>query len=160
MPIAPNSHRLTKHADYQHVYQSGRRQLGKQITCFYWLRQGDRQAVATGPRIGLTVPKALGKAVDRNRIKRRMRAAIRSALPRLTAAVDVVLHPRRCVINLDFVQLQRAVGALFADVAAHCEPTARPGRPHGLTEAARPAHLMKAASAQPAASTRNRTTSS
>ncbi len=157
MPIAPNSHRLTKHADYQHVYQSGRRRFGKQITCFYLLRQGDRQAAATGPRIGLTVPKALGKAVDRNRIKRRMRAAIRSALPRLTAAVDVVLHPRRCVIDLDFVQLQRAVGALFVDVASYCEHPARPGRPHGRTEAARP---VQAASAQPAASTRDRTTSS
>jgi ribonuclease P protein component len=66
--------------------------------------------------VGLTVPKALGKAVDRNRIKRRMREVVRRQLPLLNARVDVVLHPRRSVIDLDFAMLEREVGTVFRAV--------------------------------------------
>ncbi len=125
MPIAHNPHRLAKHADYQQVYKAGRKQFGKQMGYFYLLRTGRRGPVGVGPRIGLTVPKALGKAVDRNRIKRRMREAVRSALPRLTAAVDVVLHPRRAVIDLEFVQLRQEVATLFSSIQAACERAER-----------------------------------
>ncbi|MGC9199038.1 MAG: ribonuclease P protein component [Acidobacteriaceae bacterium] len=125
MSIAHNSHRLAKHADYQQVYKAGRKQFGKQIGYFYLLRTDQQGSAGIGPRIGLTVPKALGKAVDRNRIKRRMREAVRSALPRLTAAVDVVLHPRRVVIDLDFVQLRQEVATLFSSIQAACERAER-----------------------------------
>ena len=118
MPIANNSHRLCKHADYQLVYKAGRKQFGKQLAYFHALRPADRRSNTTGPRIGLTVPKALGKAVDRNRIKRRMREAVRAGLPHLTAPVDVILHPRRSVIDLDFAQLKREVATIFRSVQA------------------------------------------
>jgi ribonuclease P protein component len=42
----------------------------------------------------------MGKAVDRNRIKRRMREAVRKNLSSLRTPVDVILHPRRSVIDL------------------------------------------------------------
>jgi ribonuclease P protein component len=118
------THRLCKHADYQLVYKAGCKQFGKQLTYFHALRpeplatQGARRSDTPGPRVGLTVPKALGKAVDRNRIKRRMREAVRAALPLLTAPVDVILHPRRSVIDLDFVQLKREVATIFRSVQA------------------------------------------
>ena len=114
------AHRLCKHADYQLVYKAGRKQFGKQLAYFHAARPADRRSATAGPRIGLTVPKALGKAVDRNRIKRRLREAVRAALPLLTAPVDVVLHPRRTVIDLDFTQLKREVATVFRSVqAAH-----------------------------------------
>jgi ribonuclease P protein component len=112
------AHRLCKHADYQLVYKAGRKQFGKQLAYFYAARPADRRSATTGPRIGLTVPKALGKAVDRNRIKRRLREAVRAALPLLTAPVDVILHPRRSVIDLDFAQLKREVATIFRAVQA------------------------------------------
>src|SRR5580698_8677106 len=92
-------HRLRKHADYQLVYKAGRKQFAKQIGYFYALRPAERRSDTTGARIGLTVPKALGKAVDRNRIKRRLREAVRRQLAVLRTPVDVVLHPRRSVID-------------------------------------------------------------
>ena len=112
------THRLCKHADYQIVYKAGRKQFGKQLAYFHAPRPADRRSATPGPRIGLTVPKALGKAVDRNRIKRRMREAVRAALPLLTAPVDVILHPRRTVIDLDFTQLKREVATIFRSVQA------------------------------------------
>jgi ribonuclease P protein component len=58
----------------------------------------------------------LGKAVDRNRIKRRMRQAIRHAQTELTASVDVVLHPRRTVLDAEFSQIERDVLRAFRAV--------------------------------------------
>src|SRR5271170_4481006 len=115
--------RLRKHADYQRVYKASRKQFAKQMTYFFTLRpqlgpDGTplRNADTTSPRVGLTVGKVMGKAVDRNRIKRRMREAVRKNLPALSTPVDVILHPRRSVIDLDFTTLEREVGAVFRAV--------------------------------------------
>ena len=121
-------HRLRKHADYQLVYKAGRKQFAKQIAYFHALRPADRRSDTPGPRIGLTVPKALGKAVDRNRIKRRMREAVRANLALISAPVDVILHPRRSVIDLDFLQLKREVAQIFRAVQAACERNGKADR--------------------------------
>jgi ribonuclease P protein component len=112
--------RLRKHADYQRVYKASRKQFAKQMTYFFTLRPPlgpdgtpPRDANATSPRVGLTVGKVMGKAVDRNRIKRRMREAVRKNLSTLNAPVDIVLHPRRSVIDLEFTALDREVASVF-----------------------------------------------
>ena len=103
------TYRLRKHADYQLVYKSGRKQFAKNIAYFHAVRPADRRSDTTGPRIGLTVPKALGGAVDRNRIKRRLREAVRHNLGLLSAPLDVVLHPRRVVMEMEFAALERVL---------------------------------------------------
>lgn len=107
---------MRKHADYQRVYKTGRKQFSKQMAYFFALQPAE--VGTAGPRVGLTVPKALGKAVDRNRIKRRLRAAVRQSLPLLSAPVDVVLHPRRSVIDCDFSAIVREVGMTLRAVQA------------------------------------------
>ena len=132
MPTSSKTHRLRKHADYQLTYGAGRKQFSKQIAYFHALRPllghdgKARRSDTPGPRIGLTVPKALGGAVDRNRIKRRMREAVRAALPLLHSPVDVILHPRRSVIDLDFNLLKREVAQIFRSVQAACDRSEKP----------------------------------
>jgi len=99
----PKSKRLLKHADFQRVYQDGRRQFTGNMTVFFLRRAAD--AGPTGsPRVGLTVGKVLGGAVERNRIKRRMREAVRLSPP-CEGPVDVVFNPRKSVLTMPFVEL-------------------------------------------------------
>ena len=112
--------RLRKHADYQRVYKASRKQFAKQMSYFFTVRTPEEVANdadgAAGARIGLTVGKVMGKAVDRNRIKRRMREAVRKNLAALRTPVDVILHPRRSVIDLEFAVLDREVATVFRTI--------------------------------------------
>jgi ribonuclease P protein component len=109
--VTPSDGRLRKHADYQRVYQGSRKHFSASMTYFFAERPAGS---GVGPRVGLTAGRVLGQAVERNRIKRRMRAAVRANLPLLTRNVDVVLHPRRAVLTADFSGLEREVSRVFA----------------------------------------------
>jgi ribonuclease P protein component len=125
--------RLRKHSDYQRVYAASRKQFGRQMSYFFHLRPSLgpdgcplRDANPAGARVGLTVGKVMGKAVDRNRMKRRMREAVRRQLALLRAPVDVVIHPRRSVIDLDFANLEREVASVFRAIQKAAEKPAAP----------------------------------
>ncbi len=108
--------RLRRHADYQLVYQASRKQHSREMSFFFRIRTEESDAVR-GPRIGLTVGKVLGKAHDRNRIKRRLREAVRRHSATLAGLpVDVVLHPRRSVLLLDWQKLETEVAQVFQTV--------------------------------------------
>jgi ribonuclease P protein component len=105
--------RLCKHADYQRVYKRSRKHFSSSMTYFYAERP---TGSPDGPRVGLTAGRVLGKAVERNRIKRRMREVVRASLTLLTHNVDVVLHPRRSVLTAEFAGLRTEVEKIFAAV--------------------------------------------
>ena len=84
----------------------------------FFLRRDPPQG---GPRAGLTVGRALGGAVVRNRIRRRMREAVRLGLSPLEAGVDLVIHPRKSVLDADFTRLCDEVNRAFAAIGAKLE---------------------------------------
>jgi ribonuclease P protein component len=122
--MTPLIFRLRKHADYQRVYQASRKQFSRQMSYFFAARPEDMPFTESTPRVGLTVGKPMGKAVDRNRIKRRMREAVRANLHELTVPVDVILHPRRSVIELDFAVLNREVAHVFRSIQKSAQKVA------------------------------------
>ena len=66
-------------------------------------------------RLGITVPKRLGGAVVRNRIKRRVREVFRQHRQELPGGWDVVLNPRRSAASVAFRVLERELLRLFPD---------------------------------------------
>src|SRR6516225_1970811 len=128
----PKSKRLLRHADFQRVYEVGRRQFTGNMTVFFLRRtiSADETASAGSLRVGFTVGKALGGAVERNRLKRRMREAVRTSWPQLEAPVDVVIHPRKSVLEMSFGDVASEVArglqlALQRARGAHPEQRAR-----------------------------------
>ena len=79
------------------------------MTVFYLRRPGEP---GTGNlRIGFTVGKAMGGAVQRNRIKRRLREAVRMSGLGLEVPADVVINPKRSLLTADFHALQGEIGS-------------------------------------------------
>ena len=72
-----------------------------------------RETEPDGPHIGFTTPRALGNAVVRNRIKRRVREAVRLYLDRLSPQWSIVINPRRKALNASTQELQQEVERLF-----------------------------------------------
>lgn len=99
--------RLRKHEDYQQAYTAARKRQSPSMSWF--LAPQAPGAQPGGSRIGLTAGRVLGKAHDRNRIKRRMREVLRRHVDLLPAAVDLILHPRRVVLTMDFAKLEAEV---------------------------------------------------
>ncbi len=65
-----------------------------------------KQDAADAPRIGFTVTKKIGNAVERNRIRRRLREVVRLSDPRqLRSGHDYVLIGRRAALTLPFTRL-------------------------------------------------------
>lgn len=119
----PRSARLLRHADFERVYKLGRRHFSASMTVFYWQRQEQealraRAAAAkgeklSGARIGFTVGRALGGAVQRNRMKRRLREAVRLTRPLAGANADVVINPKKALLTVDFSTVVSEVSRAF-----------------------------------------------
>ena len=79
--------RLSRSRDFDAVYRHGR-STSTRFLVLYWFEREDEPGE---PRLGLAVPRALGNAVARNRIKRQLREAWRARLERVPAGRDYVL---------------------------------------------------------------------
>jgi ribonuclease P protein component len=119
----PRAARLLRHADFERVYKQGRRHFSASMTVFYWQRTEAKvveeklagaKAAAKGLRIGFTVGRALGGAVDRNRMKRRLREAVRLTRPPAGANADVVINPKKTLLKTDFAAIVTEVRRALA----------------------------------------------
>ncbi|MGB6193667.1 MAG: ribonuclease P protein component [Terracidiphilus sp.] len=120
--------RLRKHADYQNAYANARKRQSASMSWFLAL-----QALpASTPRVGLTAGKVVGRAHERNRIKRRMREVLRRHVDLLPQGCDLVLHPRRTVLTLEFAKLDAEVVRILQQAAEEASRLA----PHASQKAA------------------------
>ena len=113
----PKGRRLLRHADFEKVYKEGRRHFAAHMTIFYLRRDDGGQT--GGLRVGFTVGKVLGGAVHRNRMKRRLREAVRLSEFGNAVGVDVVINPKRSLLSADFVDLHHEIGQAFKVIEKH-----------------------------------------
>jgi len=112
----PRTARLLRHADFERVYKQGKRHFSASLTVFYRPRP-EEETSQPGLRVGFTVSRALGGAVQRNRMKRRLREAVRLSRRNLVAPVDVVINPKRSLLVTDFTLVVNEVSRAFVAIA-------------------------------------------
>ncbi|MDX6631351.1 MAG: ribonuclease protein component [Gaiellales bacterium] len=89
---ATRGRRLSRSADFEAVYRRGRSASSRHLVVYAFVR--DPAAGAGEPRVGLTVSRKVGSAVERNRVKRLLREAASRVAPGLAADVDLVIVAR------------------------------------------------------------------
>ena len=83
--------RLSRSKDFDTVYRRGRSASSRYLVLHWFARDDDADAE---PRLGLAVPRSVGSAVARNRVKRLLREAWRELLPSVPTGQDYVLAAR------------------------------------------------------------------
>jgi len=90
-----NHGRLSRSAEFERVYRQGR-STGNRYLVLYTFANSS----ASGPRLGLSVSRKVGGAVDRNRVKRLLREGFAKFEPDLDPTQDVVVVARPTVLDL------------------------------------------------------------
>jgi ribonuclease P protein component len=85
--------RLSRSADFDRVFRQGRSHAGRELVLYVFPRGEATEADA--PRLGLSVSRKVGGAVQRNRVKRLLREAFDLESNRLPAGTDAVVVARR-----------------------------------------------------------------
>jgi len=131
--------RLLRRADYEAVYGAGQRRSSPQFAVFFRAQQtlpgepagrepatshvktrasvNDHRGPSPISRFGISVKKALGGAVVRNRIRRRIREILRRNRTEIPSGWDIVIHPRRSVAQAPFAPLEAELVRLLRSLS-------------------------------------------
>ncbi|MGQ0549392.1 MAG: ribonuclease P protein component [Armatimonadota bacterium] len=101
----PSVGRLTRSEEFRRVYQSGTHRTEVLVVV-----HACPNSLGT-VRLGVPVGRRFGTAVARNRLKRRLREAVRSHRPRMSPGVDLVVVPRTAAGTASYAELRNGVGA-------------------------------------------------
>jgi ribonuclease P protein component len=97
--LYPREARLVRRGDFDAVYRAGKRRSSSHFTVFF------RANELPQSRFGFSIKKALGGAVVRNRIRRRLREVLRCHRLEIPAGWDIVIHPKSSVARGKFATL-------------------------------------------------------
>jgi ribonuclease P protein component len=129
--------RLLKRVEYEAVYGAGQRRSSPQFSVFFRAhvafpkvatgREPTREGLSSAgapatqgqtSRFGISVKKALGGAVVRNRIKRRIREILRRNRTEIPTGWDIVIHPRSSVAKAAYASLETELVRLLRGIRA------------------------------------------
>jgi ribonuclease P protein component len=125
--------RLLKRVEYEAVYGAGQRRSSPQFSVFFRAqtallkevsgRELPRESSSAGAieasrasRFGISIKKALGGAVVRNRIRRRVREILRRNRTEIPAGWDIVIHPKSTVARAAFKPLEAELVRLLRGI--------------------------------------------
>jgi ribonuclease P protein component len=104
--------RLLKASDFNRVFKQGRRVSVPEFTVAFRVRPA-REGQEFPPRLGLSVSRKVGGAVQRNLIKRRLREIFRLEQFSLVSGAEIVVIPRKEASVLGYSELKTKVLSLW-----------------------------------------------
>lgn len=114
---------ITRPDEFQRCYREGR-VFKNHLAVIHVYARGDRE----GARVGFSVSRKVGNAVERNRVKRWLREAVRPSLKTFPAGVDIILSGRVRAKDAGFWALKDAVDALLRKAGLWTEKSGEDGR--------------------------------
>ena len=100
-------YRLRRNSDFQQVRQHGKFNASPLMVLAFLRNELDHS------RFGFVVSKRLGKAVQRNKIKRRMREATRLRIPQIKPGFDLVLIARQPIREANYTEIEQSLQHLL-----------------------------------------------
>ena len=101
------SYSLKRHKEFRYTYARGKAQSTPLLTLVYAKSRNETI------RVGFSVSKRVGNAVQRNRAKRRMRAALTPILPHISGSCNVIFIAKPEVLNAPFAELGKQMETLI-----------------------------------------------
>ena len=102
-PAMRRENRLRSRSGFRTTVGAGQRVTRPEFVLYHFAREAPEP-----PRVGLRVNRRIGSAVVRNKVRRRLREALRPLIPRL-GACDIVVVARPAVVELGVQDLERAL---------------------------------------------------
>lgn len=108
--VLPRQERLTRSGEFREVYREGRRYAGGALVLYFLPGR-------PGTRLGLRVPRRVGTAVERNRVRRLLREAYRQLRGELPPGWYVLVARSECA-GMGIMELREALGSLVKKAEA------------------------------------------
>ncbi len=105
-----------RRGEFDAVYRTGKRRSSSHFTVFFRANQMPQS------RFGFSIKKALGGAVVRNRMRRRIREIVRCHRQEIPAGWDIVIHPKSAMARAPFAALTADLLRLLQSGGANGKP--------------------------------------
>ena len=126
--------RLSRSADFDRVFRHGRSHASRELVLYVFPRESEGS-----PRLGLSVSRKVGGAVDRNKVKRLLREAFAAEGSRLAPGIDAVIVARQDARALAEREGLAGIRSVLGDLIARAGGSEEPPGMAAESEPARPA---------------------
>jgi ribonuclease P protein component len=116
--VLPAAHRVTDAVSYREAARRGRRASSRSLVAHLWVDETTAAQQPTPARVGFVVSKAVGNAVVRNRVRRRLRHLLADRLSALPAGSVLVIRALPASAGADAAALARDVDSCLRRVSA------------------------------------------